>query len=116
MSDAQLQAEMDRMAEQPKQPAVMRELFGAIGNEPFVIAECFARPALADRLITNWYAYDQRIHGELKQRAENELQTRASLEQMKQLSTEIELIRQESAHGKNTPARRSMKLKNTSGT
>ena len=111
----QLQAEMDRMAEHTKQPEVLRELFDALGNDPFVIAECFARPALADRLITNWYAYDQRIHGELKQRAETELQTRASLEQMKQLSgkyTEIELIRQESAHGKNTPARRSMKLNN----
>src|SRR5436309_2240274 len=111
----QLQAEMDRMAEHTKQPEVLRELFDALGNDPFVIAECFARPALADRLITNWYAYDQRIHGELKQRAETELQTRASLEQMKQLSgkyTEIELIRQESAHGKNTPARRGMKLNN----
>src|SRR5437870_2110444 len=111
----QLQAEMERMAEHTKQPEVLRELFDALGNDPFVIAECFARPALADRLITNWYAYDQRIHGELKKRAETELQTRASLEQMKQLSgkyTEIELIRQESAHGKNTPARRSMKLNN----
>src|SRR5437868_5554353 len=111
----QLQAEMDRMAEHTKQPEVLRELFDALGNDPFVIAECLARPALADRLITNWYAYDQRIHGELKQRAETELQTRASLEQMKQLSgkyTEIELIRQESAHGRNTPARRSMKLNN----
>src|SRR5438132_1021798 len=111
----QLQAEMDRMAENTKRPEVLRELFDALGNDPFVIAECLARPALADRLITNWYAYDQRIHGELKQRAETELQTRASLEQMKQLSgkyTEIELIRQESDHGKNTPARRSMKLNN----
>src|SRR5437870_3448058 len=111
----QLQAEMERMATHTKQPAVLRELFDALGNDPFVIAECLARPAPADRLITNWYAYDQRIHGELKQRAETELQTRASLEQMKQLSgkyTEIELIRQESAHEKNTPARRSMKLNN----
>ena len=46
----------------------------ALGNDPFVIAECLARPALAERLLTNWYAYDQRIHGELKQRAEADLQ------------------------------------------
>src|SRR5436309_9235372 len=95
----QLQAEMDRMAEHTKQPEVLRELFDALGNDPFVIAECFARPALADRLITNWYAYDQRIHGELKQRAETELQTRARVEQMKQLSgkySEMEV-------GKNDP-------------
>src|SRR5947209_2217061 len=59
----QLQAEMDRMATHTKQPEVLRELFAALGNDPFVIAECLARPALAERLLTNWYAYDQRIHG-----------------------------------------------------
>ena len=69
----QLQAEMDRMAKHTKQPEVLRELFEALGNDPFVIAECLARPALAERLLTNWYAYDERIHGELKQRAEAEL-------------------------------------------
>ena len=80
----QLQAEMDRMAKHTKQPEVLRELFEALGNDPFVIAECLARPALADRLLTNWYAYDQRIHGELKQRAEAELQAHPAVEQMKQ--------------------------------
>src|SRR6266699_5473313 len=44
----QLQAEMDRMARYTKQPEVLRELFAALGNDPFVIAECLARPALAD--------------------------------------------------------------------
>jgi hypothetical protein len=47
----QLQAEMDRMAKQTKQPDVLRELFEALGNDPSVIAECLARPALAERLI-----------------------------------------------------------------
>src|SRR5206468_4666587 len=55
----QLQAEMDRMAQHTKQPEVLQELFEALGNDPFVIAECLARPALAERLVTNWYAYDQ---------------------------------------------------------
>src|SRR5207302_2921417 len=82
----QLQAEMDRMATHTKQPEVLRELFAALGNDPFVIAECLARPALADRLLTTWYAYDQRFHGELKQRAEAELKTYPTVEQMKQLS------------------------------
>ena len=68
----QLQAEMDRMAKHTKQPEVLRELFDALGNDPFVIAECLARPALAERLLTSWYAHDQRIHGDLKQRAEAE--------------------------------------------
>src|SRR6266480_861324 len=103
----QLQAEMERMAKHTKQPEVLRELFEALGNDPFVIAECLARPALAERLVTNWYAYDQRIHGELKQRVEADLQGHPSIEQMKQLSdkySEIELLkskdgeREEHAH------------------
>ena len=95
----QLQAEMDRMAKHTKQPEILRELFDALGNDPYVIAECLARPALADRLLTNWYAYDQRIHGELKQRAEADLQAHPTMEQMKQFSgkySEIELVRSHS--------------------
>src|SRR5205823_1615193 len=45
----QLQAEMDRMAKNTKQPEVLRELFAALGDDPFVIAECLAKQALADR-------------------------------------------------------------------
>jgi hypothetical protein len=45
----QLQTEMERMASHTKQPEVLRELFAALGNDPFVIAECLARPILAER-------------------------------------------------------------------
>jgi len=48
----ELQAEMDRMAQHTRQPEVLRELFEALGNDPFVIAECLARPLLAERLLT----------------------------------------------------------------
>src|SRR5205823_4419145 len=96
----QLQGEMDRMAQHTKQPEVLQELFEALGNDPFVIAECLARPALAERLVTNWYAYDQRIHGQLKQRAESELRAHPGGQQMKQLSgkySEIELVKSDNA-------------------
>src|SRR5947208_9180245 len=101
----QLQAEMDRMAKNTRQPEVLQELFEALGNDPFVIAECLARPALTDRLLTSWYTYDQRIHGKLKQRAEAELQLHPAVEHMKQLSgkySEIELVRTDSTQRKNT--------------
>jgi N-acetylneuraminic acid mutarotase len=65
----QLQGEMDRMAQNTKQPEVLRELFEALGNDPFVIAECLAKPVLSERLATNFYPYDQRFHAEPKQRA-----------------------------------------------
>src|SRR6266853_6128046 len=50
----QLQTEMDRMARDTKQPDVLRELFSALGNDPFVIAECLARPLLAERLTADF--------------------------------------------------------------
>ena len=49
----QLQAEIDRMAQNTKQPEVLQELFEALGNDPFVIAECLARPMLAERLLAH---------------------------------------------------------------
>jgi hypothetical protein len=48
----QLKAEMDRMATHTRQPEVLRELFVALGDNPFVIAECLVRPILAERLVS----------------------------------------------------------------
>ncbi len=53
---AQLQAEIDRMGRGTRDPATLRELFDALGNDGVVIAESLARPALADRLLRDWYA------------------------------------------------------------
>ena len=49
----QLQAEMDRMAQNTRQPEVLQELFEALGNDPFVIAEGLARPLLVERLLAH---------------------------------------------------------------
>jgi hypothetical protein len=63
----QLQAEMDRMARNTKQPEVLRELFEALGNDPTVIAECLARPIVAERLIADFSAQGQPRHVESPQ-------------------------------------------------
>jgi N-acetylneuraminic acid mutarotase len=55
----QLQAEMDRMAQHTKQPELLRELFEALGNDAFVIAECLARPVLTERLIAELSAREK---------------------------------------------------------
>jgi len=60
----QLQAEMDRMARDTKQPEVLQELFEALGNDPAVIAECLARPILTERLISDLSAHDHTRHVE----------------------------------------------------
>ena len=60
----QLQAEMERMAQDTKQPEVLRELFKALGNDPFVVAECLARPVLAARLLNDQYEGADRGRGQ----------------------------------------------------
>ena len=69
----QLQAGMDRMTQHTRQPEVLRELFEALGSDPFIIAECLARPLLAERLVASSYSYEQRIHDELGQREDADL-------------------------------------------
>jgi hypothetical protein len=54
------------MATNTKQPEVLRELFEVLGSDPFVIAECLARPIVAERLVTNGDAH-VRFNAELKQ-------------------------------------------------
>ena len=55
----QLQAELERMARNTKQPEVLRELFEALGNDPSVIAECLARPVLTERLVADLSTHDK---------------------------------------------------------
>src|SRR4029079_3438381 len=55
----QFQAEINRRARDTRQSEVLRELFEALGNDPAVIAECLARPILAERLIADFSAQDQ---------------------------------------------------------
>jgi hypothetical protein len=69
----QLQTEMDRIARNTKQPDVLRELFEALGNDPFVIAECLARPAVAVRLVTNLSGNDRDQFHTSRASAENQM-------------------------------------------
>ena len=55
----QLQAEMERMAHHTKQPQVLREIFQALADDPLVIAECLARPLLAQRLLKELNTQDR---------------------------------------------------------
>jgi hypothetical protein len=51
ITGAQLQAEIERMASRTAMPAMLAELWAALDNDPFVIAECLARPTLVERLM-----------------------------------------------------------------
>ena len=46
---ADLQAEIERQARHTQQPDLLRELWAALGNDPLLVAECLARPLVAER-------------------------------------------------------------------
>ncbi|HEX5941585.1 MAG TPA: hypothetical protein VFY66_04875, partial [Anaerolineales bacterium] len=92
----QLQAEMQRLAQQTKQPDLLREQWRALNNDPQLIAEIQARPLLADRLLRAWYGRDKRFHGELESRARSDLARYTTVSAMEQMSgeyAELDLVR-----------------------
>ena len=80
---ADLQAEIDRMVASSLAPEVLEEVFAALGNDPILVAECLARPLLADRLIHEAYARDPRFHGELRTEIERSLARRPTLAELR---------------------------------
>src|SRR3990172_2084872 len=73
-----LEAELERMQRQTRMPERLRELFAALGDDSFLVEECFVRPALVDRLSRNFFAYDERIHGAAREEA-TELRQRLAM-------------------------------------
>jgi N-acetylneuraminic acid mutarotase len=51
ITPAMLQAEIERMSRETRQPTILRELWKALDNDPHLVAECLARPILVERLI-----------------------------------------------------------------
>ncbi|MCA9977353.1 MAG: hypothetical protein KC413_16455, partial [Anaerolineales bacterium] len=87
-----LQAEINRMAANSQQPEALAELWQALDNDPLLIAECLARPQLVNRLITNQYATDDRLHGDLRAQATAELNQLASATQLVTLSGDYQEV------------------------
>ena len=58
ITPAMLQAEIERMGRETRQPEVLRELFVALENNPYLIAECLARPILVERLTNQRADFD----------------------------------------------------------
>jgi N-acetylneuraminic acid mutarotase len=73
ITPAQLQAELDRMAAASQAPAVLAELFAALGHDAERAAECLARPQLADRRLRAYQANDEGLHGALRRQARDAL-------------------------------------------
>ncbi len=68
-----LRDEVARMTASTRAPDVLREILAALGDDPSVVAECLARPLLADLWIRRAYALDPRWHLSLKKAIEESL-------------------------------------------
>ena len=105
----QLQAEIERMVRQTKAPGALRDLFGALGNDPFLIAECLARPTLAQRLVQSAFASDGLIHGAQREMLASKLSgvdSIAGLMRMDGDHAEITFVLDERSGAKSAPAGR----------
>ncbi len=113
ITPAQLQRELNRMAHDTKKAEVLHELWQALGNSPYSIAEMMARPILADRLIRSAYNYDPRFHGKLKDQITEESKQNVTASQMRQMSgayQEVEWIQVDDDHAKSFSKTNSVEL------
>jgi len=114
LTAAQLQAEVNRMAATTRSPLVLRELFASLGNDPRLIAETLGRQKLVDRLIRNWFASDERFHGELKRKVEAALAACGNAACLSSMGGEYREItwslRAETERGESTLHRKSLVL------
>ncbi len=69
-TDEMLERELQRMTGQTRSPERLRELFLALGDDPFVIRECLVRPVLVDRLSRDAFGSDDSIHAVKREEAE----------------------------------------------
>jgi N-acetylneuraminic acid mutarotase len=93
ISAAQLQAELDRMARGSRRPDVLQRLFSALDDDPLLIAEVLARPALAERLLRARFASDSRVHGELRRRVQRAVASVSDLEALRDHGADYQMTR-----------------------
>jgi hypothetical protein len=89
LSPQVIQAEMDREARATRDPAMLRELWAALDNEPSRVAECLVRPELAERRIKERYADDPSLHGATRQRAALEIAASPTLDDLRAGSGQV---------------------------
>ena len=70
LTDAALRKELERVAAGTRFPERLQEIYAALGQDSFLVKECYVRPLLADRLVHDFFARDARIHGARRRDAE----------------------------------------------
>ena len=54
-----LQAELERIARNTRFPHRLRDVYGALNQDPLLVLECFVRPVLVDRLARSFFSHDR---------------------------------------------------------
>ena len=85
-----LQSELDRMIAGTTAPGTLRELFAALHDDPFLIAECLVRPALAERRARELFSADERIHGSQRLALASSVASLADLDALGTLGARVE--------------------------
>jgi N-acetylneuraminic acid mutarotase len=70
VTEEMLRKEVQRIASQGRMPDRLLELYAALGNDPFLVEECLARPILVERMTHSFFAFDQSLHQEERRAAE----------------------------------------------
>ena len=70
VTTAALQAELERMARGTRTPERLIEIYRALGNDPTIIRETFARQSLVDRLSRSFFDFDKTIHAAARDEAQ----------------------------------------------
>ena len=65
-----LEHELGRIARDTRFPERLWEIYRALGDDPFLLQECLARPALVNRMSRSFFATDTRIHIDSRREAE----------------------------------------------
>ncbi|HYV17731.1 MAG TPA: MopE-related protein [Verrucomicrobiae bacterium] len=64
-----LEGELSRLAARTRMPDRLSEIYGALGNDPRTIAECYARPLLVERLAREFLASDPQLQAAARDEA-----------------------------------------------
>ncbi len=58
ITGAMLQAELERIAHSSRRPSLLAAIYAALDHQPYLVAECLARPLLAERLVQERFHAD----------------------------------------------------------
>lgn len=73
LTPERIQLELNRIVKTTRNPMLLEDVFLALDHDPFLIAECYVRPRLVERLVSERYALDRKIHRALRERVTTEL-------------------------------------------